>query len=640
MNKLILGAGLLTLGTIVWAAKDPVLMTVNGIDVPKSEFEYLYHKNSKQQAEPQSLDEYVEMFKLYKMKVADAKAAGIDTTQAFLSEMEIYRNDLAMPYVADSVYIKKLVKEAYDRAQLEAQANHIMILKGNNCAQNAAARAKIDSIRQALLGGADFEELAFNLSDDKSAKNNKGHLGYITASRFPYFFENEVFTLKPGKISEVIESPMAYHVVVGGEKRPARGSVRASHIMKMVPPGSSPEKESEAKAAIDSLYMIVVADPTQFETIARTSSDDPNSARMGGDLGWFSTGMMVPEFETPAYELEIGQISRPVRSPYGWHIIMKKDKRPAPGYNEVKTATLQRIGDPRDERVRLVRDRNNANLAKKHKGNIDSKTVATLKSYISQNGVDSLFYNLNANNAAKLFSVGNDITTVADFVNYNLNNQIYPDCYVGSNFFDDMLTNAYSQALMSAEEDWLESHNADYRNLMNEYRDGSLMYEISRQKVWDKAANDVEGLTSYFNAHKGDYKWSEPKAKGILIQAKDEATADIVKSRYAQLPKDSALYTLRKEFRNDMIADKVLAQKGVNKMVDYLMFEGAEPQANPKYPIFFMLDAKVLENPEEMNDVRGAVTTDYQNALEIEWAQQLKNLYPVVVNEDELRKVK
>lgn len=640
MNKLILGAGLLTVGTLVWAAKDPVIMTVNGEDVPKSEFEYLYKKNSKQQIEPQTLDEYVEMFKLYKRKVADAKAAGIDTVTAFISEMEGYRNDLAMPYVADSVFLNNLVSEAYQRSRSEAQANHIMISKGSDAKQNRAARLRIDSIRQALIDGASFDDLARKFSDDKSAANNGGHLGYIVAGRYPYNFECAVFNLQPGQISEIVESPVAYHVIVGGDKRPSRGSVRASHIMKMVRPGSPQELEAKAKNEIDSLYNIVISDPSRFEELARTSSDDVNSARMGGDLGWFSTGMMVPEFEQEAFSLEVGEIGKPIRSPYGWHIVLKKDKKAPASYDEIKNTTLPRLSDPRDDRYRIVRNHNNARLEKKHKANINRQTQDALKGYVAMNGVDSMFYVNNSTNNAVFFTVDGNKYTVADFVNGNLSNQVFPDSYIGSNYFDDMFDLAYTRALMEAEEDWLEAHNADYRNLMNEYRDGSLMYEISRQRVWDKAANDTEGLTNYFNAHKGEYTWSEPKAKGILIQAKNEATADLVKNRFAQLDKDSALYVIRKEFRNDMIADRVLAPKGTNKIVDFLMFDGPEPQTNPKYPVFFILDPRILSAPEEMNDVRGAVTTDYQSALETEWTKELTDKYPVTVNEKELKKIK
>lgn len=640
-TKFLVGAGLLTAGAIVWAAKDPVVMKINGVDVPKSEFEYLYYKNSAQQTEPQTLDEYVEMFKLYKLKVADARQAGIDTTLAFVDEMAQYRRDLAMPYVADSAFLKTLVDEAFERSRNEVQANHIMIAKGRNAKENNAAKFRIDSIRQALLSGANFEELARTYSDDRSAASNSGHMGYIVAGRLPYDFEVAAFSLKPGEISEIVESNTAYHVLVGGEKRPAQGSVKASHIMKMVRPGSSPETEYKAHEEIDSIYHLLMEDPSQFEAIARKESDDKNSAAMNGTVGWFTSGMMVPEFENEAFALNVGEISHPVRSMYGWHIIRKDDRRGPQTYDEVKADILSKVANAKDERYKIVRDQQNERLAKKFKGSIDRKTVDNLKSYIAMNGLDSAFYASNANNKSAIYTVAGHPTTVAEFTSKFMGTQNKtPDPYVGGVFFDERLAFAYTDALLNAEEDWLEANNADYRNLMNEYREGSLMYEVSRQKVWDKAANDVAGLEKYFETHRDDYTWSEPKAKGILIQARNDEVAEKVKQRYLELPKDSASQMLRNEFRSDIIVDRVLAPKGLNRLVDYLMFNGPEPQPNAQFPVYFILDPRVLAAPEEMNDVRGQVTSDYQNQLNDEWVIELQKKYPVEVYMKELKNIK
>ena len=194
-TKILAGSlALISAGAIAWAAKDSVIMTVNGVDVPKSEFEYLYHKNSQQQdsnqlQDPQTLDEYVGLFELYKMKVADAKAAGIDTTASYVAEMKQYSRELANPYVADSVFLNRLVDEAYQRMQEEVDASHIMLSKGQNYDENQRALLLADSLRSLLLNGADFADLARRYSTDRTARDNGGDLGYITAGRFPYAFE-------------------------------------------------------------------------------------------------------------------------------------------------------------------------------------------------------------------------------------------------------------------------------------------------------------------------------------------------------------------------------------------------------------------------------------------------------------------
>ena len=640
-SKILIGsAAMLSAAAIAWAAKDPVVMTVNGVDVPKSEFEYLYNKNSQQQVEAQPLEEYVGMFELYKMKVADAKAEGIDTTQAFLTEMDQYKLELAKPHLADSVFLKALIDEAYNRSLEEVEYNHIMLSKGRTTAENRAALQLADSIRQALLDGADFDELARKYSTDRSVTANGGHLGFIAAGRLPYSYETEGYRLKPGEISGIVESSAGYHIMKGGAHRPSRGSIRASHIMKMVRPGATPEMEADAKAKIDSIYMRVMENPALFEVMAQNFSDDQGSARSGGQIGWFVTGQMVPEFAEAAYQLEVGGISEPVHTDYGWHIIKKLDARGPRSKESLKADLLTRMEEPNDERSRMIRDNRDKKLAAKHKASFNTQVVDALRSYISTNGLDSAFYAINGNNPAPLFFIGkNPGTNVAAFI-ADFHNATSPDSYTLLQVFNERLNAAYDEALIKAEEDWLYANNADYRNLLNEYHDGSLLYEVSLRKVWNKAAQDEEGLQKYFEEHRGDYAFKEPKAKGILVQDKHDSVADLVKARYMELGKDSALQTLRKEFRNEAVADRLLASKGVNRFVDFLMFEGDQPEPNVKYPVYFILDGRLVNEPEELTDVKGAVTTDYQQLLDQNWTTELRGKYPVVRNDKELKKVK
>lgn len=639
-SKFLIGsAAILSAGAIAWAAKDPVVMTINGEDVPKSEFEYLYHKNSQQQIEAQPLEEYVGMFELYKMKVADAKAEGIDTTATFKGEMAQYRRDLATPYVADSVYLNSLVDEAYKNSLEELDYYHIMLPKGRTARENRLNRQKADSIRALLVSGGDFETLAKENSSDRTVSTNGGHLGYIASGRLPYPFEHAAYSLKPGEISEVVESNAGYHILKGGPRRPAKGSVRAAHIMKMVRPGSTPEMEARAKEEIDSLYAIVIADPSSFERVAMSSSDDQGSARMGGQLGWFVSGMMVPEFSETAFDMEVGSISKPVKTSYGWHIIKKLDAHGVKSREEIKPEILTQMNDPRDERFKMVRTNRDKSLAKKHKAKINEANVAKMRKHIETNGLDSAFYANYGGNSDVIFTVaGKDIPESVFVASFN--NTVNPDPYIAGMIFDDKYDTAYDNALMEAEEDWLYSHNDDYRNLLNEYHDGSLLYEVSLRKVWDKAANDTQGLEKYFNDHRPEYKFKEPRAKGFLVLAKNDSVAELVKARFPEIAKDSAMQTLRAEFRNEAVIDRLLAPKGLNRFVDKVLFDGPDPELNPKFPVYFILDARVIEEPEEVNDVKGAVTSDYQQLLEQNWTTELRRKYPVKRNEAELKKIK
>lgn len=440
-TTLLLGAGL-GICALAWAAKDPVIMTVNGVDVPKSEFEYLYHKNSQQQLAPQPLEDYVEMFVNYRLKVADAMAAGIDTTAAFRQEMDQYRHDLAAPYMTDSVYLDKLVAEAYGRSREEVPTSHIMIFKAPSAEANATAVAKLDSIRNVVMAGGDFAEMARLYSQDRGSNSRGGSLGYITAGRYPYTFELTAYSIKPGEVSEVIESPVAYHIVKTGDHRPARGTVRASHILIMDQKGT-PEESAARKARIDSIYEVLKASPSKFEDMAMRYSDDKGSARQGGLLQWFGSGMMVQEFDSVAFALPVGQISEPFRTQFGWHIINKIDRKDPPSLDEMRAQEIARIMNPQDERCALVKKNQTAQLAKKHNARLNDALVGKLNSYVASNGIDSLFYVTFSTPeyvSQEIMKVGKQPVMLQAFLS-SMHGGLQPNPVIGAKYLDNAISN-------------------------------------------------------------------------------------------------------------------------------------------------------------------------------------------------------
>lgn len=641
-NKILIGAGL-SVCAFAWAAKDPVIMTVNGVDVPKSEFEYLYHKNSQQQLTPQPLEEYVEMFKIYKMKVADAKANGIDTTKQFLKEMRQYRNELAAPYLVDSTFLYSLVKEAAERAKEDVEVSHIMLLKSRDFGQNAVQRARLDSIRTVLLNGGDFTDLALRFSEDRSVVNNKGHLGYISSGRFPYDFETAAYTTPEGVISEIVESPAGYHIVKTGKRRAAKGKVDVSHILLLVPPTATEGQASDVKTKIDSIYNIVKSDPSQFAAIASKMSDDKGSARQGGKLPVFGPGEMVPEFEQTAFTLGDGEISKPFKTNYGWHIIQKHASVAPAGEAEVKPEILRKASNPQDGRFQHVKDNRTRRLAAKHNASLNDANVQSITARASENGIDSIFVASYVAGPLSEISIatidGKEIPASEMFS--HLSNMRIPDPVAAKEAIKTNIESFYGRQLIEAEEDWLYENNEDYRNLLNEYYDGSLLYEISVRNVWDKASSDKEGLQKYFEAHKGDYTWTEPHVKGYLIQAANDSVADVIRNSLNTTPSDSIMLKVRKDFKGKAQIEKVLTTKGTNAMVDNLMFGGpeVEPQSSA-FTCYFMYDPRIIDSPETIDDVKGQVTSDYQNELESKWVEELKAKYPVKVNKKELKKIK
>lgn len=638
MKKPILtGVGLAAV-LLAYAAKDPVIMTINGEDVTKSEFEYLYNKNSQQQINPQTLDEYVEMFKLYKMKVSDAKAAGLDTTAKFRKEAEQYRHDLATPYLADSVYLNQLVDEAYARSRKEAVAKHIMFFKSPNPEHNLQMKAKADSLKQVLDNGGNFEELARQYSQDKRSAVNGGTMGYIVSGQYPYGFEVAAFATPEGSISDVVESPQGYHILKGGHKRDARGRVKVSHILKLA------RQESDwarAKEQIDSLYQVVTANPEKFNEIATTNSDDRGSARQGGQLPWFGAGEMVEEFDSAAFALKKGEISKPVKSQFGYHIIMKQDERDPLPKEAVKKQTLARMSSPQDERYALIQKHQTERFAARHKAQVNQSGLDAVNDYAAKNGIDSLFYSkwLGNDGNITLMTADGSKYSVADFVaKFNGVKQSNP--VAAKEIIDANLDSWMNGILTGLEEEALAKSEPDYRNLLKEYVDGSLLYEVSVLKVWDKAAKDIPGLEKYFAENRMKYKWDTPHVKGVFVQAANDSVATAIKDLARGAAEDDIVPALRKQFKNQMAAERILVPKGSNAMVDYVAFDGpVAPSSIEKYPVMFMLNKRILTVPEEMQDVKGLVTSDYQNMFQEQWENELRNKYSVKVNKKVLKSV-
>lgn len=639
--KKTLAAGLgVCVVAMAFAAKDPVIMTINGEDVPKSEFEYLYNKNNQQQINPQTLDEYVEMFKLYKMKVADARAEGIDTLPSFIKEAEQYRHELAAPYLADSVYINKLVDESYDRANREVEAYHIMLFKTRDMEQNRKLRARIDSLKGVLDGGADFADIAMWYSQDRNSSKRGGRMGYIQANQYPYSFEVVAFALPEGKISDVVESPVGYHILKGGKSRAARGKVKVSHILKLTRGDKS--LEASAKATIDSIYDIVSADPSKFAELAAAKSDDRNSARQGGALPWFGAGEMVQEFDSVSFALPVGAVSKPFATSYGYHIVYKTDSKGIQSRDEMKPAILAKMSNSQDERYKMIRDHQTKTFAARHKAKINDKTVAAMMQDVNGNGLDSTFmatWSKGAKGAMPIAVVDGRNVPASEFTK-TVVGIMQTDPEMARVILQNNIDAFFNGLVTTAEENQLAKTQPEYRNLLKEYVDGSLLYEVSVRKVWDKAAKDTEGLKKYFESHKSDYTWKEPHVKGIFVQTVNDSVADLIKKRASELKDDEIVPTLRKEFKGKITVEKILIAKGVNAMVDHVAFDGPKVESSvANYKTYFMINPRILNAPEEVDDVKGMVTSDYQNMFQEEWERSLRARYPVKVNEKVLKSV-
>ena len=573
-------------------AQSETLMTINGKAVSAEEFLYIYEKNNQAGAvDPKTMDEYLDMFINFKLKVAEAEAQGIDTTESFKKELKGYRAQATPKYLQDEAAMDSLIEMSWRHLSKDRRAAHIAIQcpASADSAAQAEALAKINEARERVtvrklkierkkvkgkwkniekrMPVEAFDAVARELSTDPSVQETGGELGWITPFRYVYPLEEATYNTPIGQISEVFRTQYGYHIVLVEEERD-HVEVKAAHIMKMVPADSLSEIK---KALIDSIAKVVT--PENFAEVAKMESEDRGSSSRGGDLGWFGKGMMVKAFEDAAFSMQAGEISAPVRTQYGWHILYKEAERGIQPLDSMRTQIERQV--KRDERAKEAD-----------------------KSFIRKTRAE---YNLPAE-------------------------------------MSDADVKAYA-------DEHLEAKYPELKNLVQEYHDGILLFEVSLREVWDKAAKDTAGLEAYFKANKKNYTWEKPRWKGYLVQAKDKSSAKAAQAIIKSANPDSIQSYIAKRVNCDSVTyvkvQHGLWEKGKNAAIDKFGFKDKKVEYTPNEAMpEVVCIGKVLKAPEVWSDEKGKVTTDYQDYLEAEWIKQLRAKYPVVINEEVWKKIK
>ncbi|MDO4159908.1 MAG: peptidylprolyl isomerase [Prevotellaceae bacterium] len=467
----LLAVMLLTVSMTKAQSDDPVIMKINGNPVTRSEFEYSYNKNNSDDViDKKTIDEYVDLFVNYKLKVVAAYDAKLDTLSSFKKEFAMYRDQQIRPtFVEDS---------------------------------DVVAEAR------------------------KVYENTKERIG-------------------------------------------TKGLIKASHILLYVEQKASKEKLEEARLRADSIYEVLKAGG-DFAELAKKYSQDPGSAKNGGELPWLQPGQTLKEFETAAYALQKGEMSRPVLSPVGYHIILMKDRKQFEPFDTLKNDIIKFI-EARGVRERIV-DKKLDEMAKASDGKLTR---------------------------------------------------------------DDILS-------QKAEE--MSENDPELKNLIREYHDGLLLYEISNRMVWDKAAKDEEGLKAYFDKNKKRYYWEQPRYKGMVYHVKQKDDVKAVQDCVKDIPFDKWADKLRTTFNNDSVlrirVEKGIFKEGDNAFIDKMVFKKDTTVTQVKgYPIDAVYGKLLKKKPDSYEDVRGQVTADYQDMLEKQWVAELRKKYSVEVYKDVLETV-
>jgi len=514
------------------------ILTIGSVKVPYSEFEYVYKKNNASAEDAyteKSVREYLDLYAKFKLKVMDAERLMLDTGANFKAELEGYRRQLAQPYLTEKAVTDKLVRQAYDRMQEEVRASHILITAEANADPKDTLKAlqKATDLRKRVEAGEDFDQLAKEYSEDPSAKQNGGDLGYFTAMQMVYPFENAAFTTPKGNVSQPIRTRFGYHIIKVIDRRKSQGQVQVAHIMVKANPGMPADDSVAAVKKINEIYQKITTGKENWSLAAATFSEDPGSKQQGGTLPMFGSGQMIPEFEEVAFAMnDTGTISKPFQTAYGWHIVKLLQKKPLEKYEEVEPSLKTRVS--RDSRADLNRTVLLARLRKENNLVEQPKALkqAMLKGDTSLLSGRWRYKRADKINKEVLFTINAEPRTIEDFFLYVEKSQ----SAAPKSTPDFLLKAAYKSfvedQLMKYEEAHLADKYEDYKMLMKEYRDGILLFTLMDQKVWSKALEDSSGLKAFYDKTKENYRWGRRVAANVFNVA-DKKTLEDLKTKLA-----------------------------------------------------------------------------------------------------------
>ncbi|MBC7439795.1 MAG: peptidylprolyl isomerase, partial [Flavobacterium sp.] len=490
-----------------------VLFTINDKPYYTDEFSRIYKKNLDlvKDDSQKDLNLYLELFVGYKLKVNKAYKLGLQNNAPYQNELKSYRSQLAKNYFNDTKVTQQLIEEGYNRLQKEIKASHILILVDENALPEDTLKAfkKIEEISKKALAGEKFDDLAVQYSEDPSAKDNKGDLGFFTAFKMVYPFENAAYTTPKGSVSKIIRTRFGYHILKINDIRINRGEITVAHIMILNP--KPEETGKDAKTTINDIYK-KIQQGEKFEDLAKQFSEDKSSSSKGGVLNRFGSGQLSSEeFENVAFSLDkSGDISKPFQSQFGWHIVKLIEKHPVKSLDETKSELETKIG--KDDRSKKITEKLNEKLRKKYTYKRDSKQFAILSKLVTNDFYDSKW--VLPENSKTYTTPFLSINTkkiegkaFLDFVDKQQKSglKIKPLSklmdVLYEKFLDEQLTAYYDENL--------EGEFQEFANVMEEYRDGLLLFDLMEKEIWNRAKTDTLGLKTFYDAHKMQHMWKK-----------------------------------------------------------------------------------------------------------------------------------
>lgn len=620
--------------TIAQSIDSENLMTIGGETISVKEFLRVYNKNIDlvQDESQKNIDYYLNLYTNYKLKLKEARTLGFDKKDSYKKEFESYKNQLSKAYTNDKEVTETLVKEAYNRTTSEVKAHHILV-RIQPGQDTLAAYEKIKALRSRMVK-EDFTSLRTALHDGKSVFVED--LGYFSAFKMVYDFENAAFNTPLGQTSKPFRTQFGYHVVKVLDKRPSKGKVQVAHIMI-----ANNQKDSTLvpENRIKEIFRSI-QEGDSFESLAKQFSDDKSSAAKGGVMNPFKSGDIRSEiFVNTAFGLkEIGAISEPIQSQFGWHILKLISKTPVEPYEQIKVDLEQKV--KRDARSKIIRQKMLEKLKQQY--TISQPSLESVVAKIQKNDADDT-WEVEASMEPQVFlKIESQELSYRDFLDLlNKNKRSFKASTGKSKFISNQYALFLENNLFQYKKNNLINENEDYANVLKEYEEGLLLFDIMENKIWKGAQLDSIGLKSYYNENTSKFK-SNSKITATIARSNKKKKLKAVKKMWSQgfstdaisqklNERDQALIFSSGDFEIDspLIPKNMVFNKGISEI--YSLDDN-----------YVLLNISNIETPQILSfeDAKGAVISKYQSVLESKWLETLRNKYPIVINEKILSDLK
>ncbi len=621
-----------------------VLFTVDNESVLATEFIRVYNKNLDlvKDESQKDIDNYLDLFVDYKLKLQEAKKLGLDQKPSYLRELKNYRKQLADNYLTDTNATESLIQEAYDRTAYEVNASHVLVRLAENAPAEDTLKTynEISKLRERVLNEG-FETVKKEVHNGQTIFAED--LGYFGGFKMVYDFESAAYNTPVGELSQPFRTRFGYHIVKVIDKRKSQGEVEVAHIMISKNQKSKDSTKQNLEKRINDIYT-KLKQGESFESLAKEFSEDKSSASKGGKLSPFSGGQLSSkQFEDSAFALtEKGEISKPIETDFGWHILKLFSKKPVGSFEDMKNQLELKV--KRDSRSKLINKAFVNKLKNQFKIEENIEALNYFGSIVDNNYFSRKWTIPTSLTKEKLLNqVGDKPITYGEFANYLLNSQRKNRTKKAINdIVKEQYTEFINQSVLGYYEDNLENYSQEFANVVNEYRDGLLLFDLMESEIWNAAKSDTLGLKKFYDKNKNQYYLSD-RAEAVVASTSKEKTAKKVAKYFAEgWTEDQITKALNKKGKVNVIFSSGLMDKDHQALPSGFQFKNGISKVYNHNKSYIVANVKNILPKEQLSfdDAKGKVVSDFQDKIEKQWLQKLHDTYKVNVNEEILKKVK